>query len=194
MRAVSLIARQVGHNPSTAISGPARFEVENAQAGTPALLRRGVTLIEMLIVVAIIGLIAGVTFPAISSGVDSLRLASASDSLVSTLNRAMNRADRRQTPVEVSISIKDNTVSLAGSGLDRTLEMPPGVTIKAVWPKIGEESDAPRRFLLLPGATVPRIGIEIANRKGVRRIVRVDPITGVPDVERLAPGSEAAAE
>ena len=36
--------------------------------------RRGVTLVEMLIVVAIVGLIAGISFPAVSSGLESLRL------------------------------------------------------------------------------------------------------------------------
>jgi len=39
--------------------------------------RRGVTLLEMLIVVALIGLLAGITFPAVTSGIDSLRLNSA---------------------------------------------------------------------------------------------------------------------
>ena len=146
---------------------------------------RGVTLIEMLIVVAIIGLIAGISFPAVSSGVDSLRLVSASDSLVSLLNRAMNRADRRQDVVEVSISIQENAVYLASTGLSRKLEMPSGVTIKAVWPKLAVEQEGPRRFLLLPGGTPPRIGIEIVNRRGVRRIVRVNPMTGVPEIERL---------
>jgi hypothetical protein len=63
--------------------------------------------------------------------------------------------------------------------------MPDGVKIVAVWPKLLEEDNQPRRFLLLPGSTVPRLGVEIVNRKGARRIVRVNPITGVPDIERV---------
>jgi prepilin-type N-terminal cleavage/methylation domain-containing protein len=148
--------------------------------------RRGVTLIEMLIVVTVIGLIASISFPAISAGIDSLRLASASNALVSFLNGGLNRAERRQEPVEVAISTKDNALYLTSPSLVRKLEMPSGVTIRAVWPKPPEETEAPRRFLLLPGATVPRIGIEIINRRGIRRIVRVNPMTGVPEIERLA--------
>ena len=155
--------------------------------------RSGVTLIEMLIVVAIVGLIAGVSFPAVSSGIDSLRLASASDALVSFLNGALNRAERRQQPVEVSISINENAVYLAStSGLLRKLEMPAGVTIQGVWPRLPAEPEGPRRILLLPGGTAPQIGIEIRNRKGARRIVRVNPMTGIPEIERLAAGQESA--
>ena len=158
----------------------------------PVLHSRGVTLVEMLIVVTIIGLIAGVSFPAVTSGIDSLRLASASDSLISFLNGAMNRAERRQDVVEIAISIQDNAVSLTTTGLSRKLEMPSGVTIKAVWPKLASNPEAARRFLLLPGGVVPRLGIEIGNRKGVRRIIRVNPMTGVPEIERLAANQEPA--
>lgn len=151
---------------------------------------RGVTLIEMLIVVTIIGLIAGISFPAVSSGIDSLRIAAASDALVSFLNGGLNRAERRQEAVEVTVSVKDNAVYLNSASLNRTLTMPAGVTILAVWPKLPEETDAPRRFLLLPGGAVPRIGIEIINRKRARRIVRVNPMTGVPEIERLEASPE----
>jgi prepilin-type N-terminal cleavage/methylation domain-containing protein len=154
---------------------------------------RGITLVEMLIVVTIIGLIAGISFPAVSSGLDSLRLRSASDSLVSFLNGALNRAERRQEVAEIAISTQDNTLHLTTPSLSRELDMPPGVTIRAVWPKlpVGETSES-RRFLLFPGGNVPRIGIEIANRKGVRRMVRVNPMTGVPEVQPLEAFQEAA--
>ena len=94
--------------------------------------------------------------------------------------------------MEIAISIADNSVTMTARGLSRKLEMPGGVTIKAVWPRLPSDPEAPRRFLLLPGGAVPRLGIEIANRKGVRRIVRVNPMTGVPEIERLAANQEVA--
>lgn len=152
-----------------------------------ASLTLGVTLVEMLIVVAIIGLIASISFPSVASGLESLRLTQATDSIVGFLNGALNRAERRQQAIEVAVSVQDNALFLASSepGFSRKLEMPDGVKIVAVWPKLLEEDNQPRRFLLLPGSTVPRLGVEIVNRKGARRIVRVNPITGVPDIERV---------
>lgn len=148
--------------------------------------QRGVTLIEMLIVVALLGLLVGITFPSVTAGIDSLRLNSATDSIASFLNAGLNRAERLQETVEVEISLKSNTLTLRSSqpGFLRTLELPDGVVIRAVHPDIPVEPELPRRFLIFPGGTVPRIGVELVNRRGVRRIVRVDPITGVPSIER----------
>jgi hypothetical protein len=39
--------------------------------------------------------------------------------------------------------------------------------------------------MLMPGATVPGIGIQLANGHGARRIVRLDPMTGFPRVESV---------
>ncbi len=149
---------------------------------------KGVTLVEMLIVVALIGLMVGISFPAVSSGVDSLRLSAASDGIVSFLNAALNRAERRQQVVEVSISKSERALSMRSTepGFTRRLELPEGVTILSVLPEQREEEfDRPRRFLLYPGGTVPRVGVEIANRRGDARIVRVDPMTGAPSIERI---------
>jgi hypothetical protein len=136
----------------------------------------------------IIGLLASISFPAVSSGLESVRLSSASTSLVSFLNGALNRAERRQEVMEVVISPKDNALWMyaAAPGFERKLEMPDGVTIEAVLPEPEEPQDGPRRFLLLPGGVPPRIGVQLVNRRGARRIVRVDPITGVPQVEVVA--------
>jgi len=62
--------------------------------------------------------------------------------------------------------------------------MPTGVTIENILPPLPLETEAERSFLLYPGGAAPRIGIEIVNRRGSRRTVRVDPLTGVPQVEQ----------
>ncbi|MBI1896124.1 MAG: prepilin-type N-terminal cleavage/methylation domain-containing protein [Acidobacteria bacterium] len=148
---------------------------------------RGVTLLELLIVVSIIGVIAAVSFPAVTSGLDSLRLRSASDTIVSFLNAALNRAERRQEPMEVTISRAENALVLRSidPNFVRRLDMPEGVRIERLHPTNFYEDEPARAVLLLPGGAVPRLGIEISNRKGARRIVRVDPITGVPRVEEV---------
>jgi hypothetical protein len=135
----------------------------------------------MLIVVAIVGVMVGIAFPAITSGIDSLRIRSASDEIVSTFNSAMNRADRRQVAVEIIIDRAQNRLLFASAdpGYRRELTMPDGVTIERVYPLIPNlDETLPRQFLIHPGGTVPRLGLELKNRRSMRLIVSVDPITG----------------
>lgn len=149
--------------------------------------QRGVTILEMLVVVTLIGVMVGISFPAVTSGVDSLRLLSAADSVASFLNGALNRAERRQEVMEVSISKSDNKLVLRSSepNFIRELPMPTGITITAVLPEIVSTDDGPRRIFLYPGGTVPRIGIELTNRRNARKIVRVDPMTGAPQIDTV---------
>jgi hypothetical protein len=131
----------------------------------------------MMVVVTLIGLMAGIAFPAVSAGLDSVRLRSATDSLAAFLNAAVVRAERRQEPIELTISAKDGTLAIYAEdpGFTRELKMPDGITIEA----------APERLILLPGAAVPGMGIQVANRHGSRRVVHLDPMTGFPRVEAL---------
>jgi prepilin-type N-terminal cleavage/methylation domain-containing protein len=152
--------------------------------------RSGITLIELIVVVAIIGLIGAISFPSVSSGLESLRLTSASDSIVAFLNSALNRAERHQEPVEVVISIQENQLVMRSPDPNfvRTIAMPETVKIDKIHPQIpGLEEEKARSLVLYPGSAVPRFGVEIVNRQGVRRIVRVDPTTGVPAVEQVQP-------
>lgn len=146
----------------------------------------GVTLVEMLIVIALIGLMAAIAFPSVSSGIDSLRLTAAADSVSGLFNQALNVAERRQQAVEITISKADRTLRArsAEPGFDRTLALPQGISIAAVLPEPLQGDDGPRRFLVYPGGTAPRAGIEMTTPRGARRIVRIDPITGVPRIER----------
>jgi prepilin-type N-terminal cleavage/methylation domain-containing protein len=140
----------------------------------------GVTLIEMLVVVTIIAVIAGVSFPALTAGLASIRLSTASGSAASFMTSAMNRVDRREQAAAIVVSPKESALSVytaaSGDKPERLLQMPPGISIE------GEE---PRRYLLMPGGTFPRMPLVLRNDKGSRRSVEVDPTTGVPRVARV---------
>jgi hypothetical protein len=143
---------------------------------------------EMMVVCAIIGLIVAVSAPSMSAGLDSVRMTSAADSVATFLNGAVNRAERRQEPMELVISLKENKLDLYSNepGFTRELKLPVGILIQAVLPKSNDdEPEELRRLILMPGASVPGIGIELANRRGGRKIVRLDPMTGFPRVESV---------
>jgi prepilin-type N-terminal cleavage/methylation domain-containing protein len=163
-----------------------------SSAGKTRPASAGVTLIEMMVVVALISLMVGVSYPAITSGIDSLRLKAAVNSVVSFLDYGLSRAERRQQMVDITISKAANSIEMRSSepGFYRKMQLPDGISIVQVLPQLPEQSaddaNASRDFLLYPGGTVPPLGLQLINRRNVQRVVRVDPITGVPRVE--APG------
>ncbi|MBV8728664.1 MAG: hypothetical protein JO336_02530, partial [Acidobacteriia bacterium] len=67
---------------------------------------------ELIVVVAIIGVIAGISVPAIATGIDSVRLRTATDSTAAFLNAAVVRSERHQEPIELIISNKDNSLQM----------------------------------------------------------------------------------
>ena len=147
--------------------------------------RRGVTLIEMLIVMAVIALVAGLSYPPVSAGLDSLRLRSTSDAMIGFLNTALARAETRQQVVEILISPADGTMTAASGdhGFYKRLEVVSPIKILSVQPELAadvEEQGQTRRFLVYPGGAVPKIAIEIGNSRGRKRLVSIDPVTGVP--------------
>ncbi len=147
---------------------------------------RGFTLVEMLAVIAIVGLMITLTLPAVWGAIGSLRLSEASRELVSLLNDGLNRAERRQQVVAVTISKTDRSVWLdsTDASFRRKLVLPDGISIARVLPEAPEDEEgAPRQFVFFPGGVVPRVGLDLVNDRQQHRIVRVDPITGVPQVE-----------
>jgi hypothetical protein len=129
-----------------------------------------------------------ISFPSVTAGLDSVRMSSATGQVSAFLNSAANRAERKQQPVALVISVKDNFIAMYGNepGSVRKLILPDGVNIQAVLPALeGEAPDQPRQLVLMPGGTAPAIGILLANQHGTRRIVRLDPMTGFPRVESV---------
>jgi hypothetical protein len=139
---------------------------------------------ELMVVLAIIALIVAVSFPSTIAGLENIRLSSGARSVAAFMGSAANRAERRQQAIELTVFVKDNAITLrsADASFVRKLDLPQGIVVAAVLPPLPEPSDEPRRFLFLPGGAPPRMAIEIANPRGLRRTVRLNPITGVTEI------------
>lgn len=151
--------------------------------------QRGVTLIEVLLVVALIAVVTGLAYPSVTSGLEALRMRQTSDQVVKFLSSALDRADRRQQVVEVRISPTEGTMTARSQdlGYNSSLVLPAPIRIAAITPVLASgDPDQPRRFLLYPGGAVPRVTIEIAHPAGRRRVIGMDPLTGTARAE-IAP-------
>jgi hypothetical protein len=140
----------------------------------------------MLIVVALIGLLAAISYPSAAAGLDSMRLRGASNEVVSFLNLALERSVRHQQVVEIRISPLENamTARTADGSFTRAASIVEPVRIISVRPvPPGADPRVLRRFLVYPGGSVPQIGIEIGTSSGRKKIVSVDPVTGMPRSE-----------
>ena len=146
---------------------------------------RGMTLLETLVVVALVSVMLAVVYPSLNAGLDAIQLATSADTVASFLGSSLTRADRVNQVVEVTISLRDNAIVARTNNVANTrrLILPANVRITAVLPAAGE-NEFERRFYVQPGGAPPRIGVELRTPRGTRRLVRLDPITGAPEIER----------
>jgi prepilin-type N-terminal cleavage/methylation domain-containing protein len=141
--------------------------------------RRGITLIEMLVVVALIALIMGISYPSVSRGLDGIRLRTAADDVASFLGLAMNQVERTESPVVVRFLEAQGVLEMSGPGVPlKTMKLAEGISIAGVRPAIPGGQDGERNVFLLPGGTFPRLLVDLTSRSGGRRTVAVDPVTG----------------
>ena len=141
---------------------------------------RGVTLLEMLIVVAIIAVIASISFPSLTAGIAGVRLSSSAGDVASFLTASMSDVERHEQASAIEIIPKDNRLATftaaSGDKPVRVYQTPTGVSL---------EGDESRRYLLFPGGAFPRISVVLRNEKGARRSVEIDPVTAVPQIRRV---------
>lgn len=131
---------------------------------------RGVTLIEMLVVVAILGIMTAIAYPSVTAGLDSLRLNAACDEAAGIFHAAQNFAERRQRTVE--LRVEPDGIEALAPGFERRVKLSPGLVIA------GE----PRSVFVDPAAPLPGVRVEIRTAKGASRTVGIDPISGVAEI------------
>ena len=124
----------------------------------------GATLLEMLVVVGLMGLIAGVTFPSLQGALDHARLEHARADLVANLRLARAAAAREGHEIRVDLAADG-----ASYGWEQTaVALPPGL-------KASAEREAMKFYV--DGTSSG--GVWTLGAKGRSLGVAVDPATGV---------------
>ena len=157
----------------------------------------GITLLELLVAMAIAGMIMAVSFPSVIAGLDGIRLQTTARRVGAFINLARAAADRDQLPVEIRIEPASNRLSAlsADGSWGRELKMEPGVRIAgapAVSAPAGQEGQQGPQpvqddaqgasWVLLPGVPAPRFSVRLVSERGRSVMVTLDPLTGVPEV------------
>jgi prepilin-type N-terminal cleavage/methylation domain-containing protein len=142
------------------------------------------TLIEMMVVVAIIAFIAALSYPGVARGMERIRLRVAADDVAAFLSQAMSRVDRTESPIELRFVKAKASIEMAGPDTPlRTLRLPDGVTLSEVYPVPEDGPQAEPSVLLLPGGAFPSLRVELSTLNAGQRSVRIDPVTGVPVID-----------
>lgn len=141
--------------------------------------RRGLSLLELMVAMALAGMIMAISFPSVVGGLDGVKLQSSGRRVAAFINAARERVEREQFPVEVVIETKRLRALSADGAWEKNLDLVDGVEIPA--PEVGDK--AVRRLVLLPGVPVPRLRVPLRTTRGRALTVELNPLTGVPEIE-----------
>lgn len=135
----------------------------------------GVTLIELLIVMGIVALVAGIAYPNVSAGLDGIRLKTTANRAGSFWSAARQRADRYQQVVQVVVDPKQlelRATSVDGQWRDSLpidnhlhIQMPHERAV----------------YFLYPGAPSPKFELLLGAEDATFAGVRVNVLTGVAE-------------
>ncbi|HWP84483.1 MAG TPA: GspH/FimT family pseudopilin [Terriglobia bacterium] len=144
----------------------------------------GVTLLEMMVVLAIASVLAAIVFPAVGTGLNALELRSAATRLAGAARYARDQAVYRQRIYQLRVSGDRRSVSVSDweGREERTYELPAAVEVLAVGPDAWGEAHRDRRIFFFPDGSAPAFEVVLA---GARRQITVagDPLTGAAKVE-----------
>ena len=141
--------------------------------------KRGITLIEMLVVMTILGLLAAVVGPSVGSGVETVRLRATGEKLASTLRLARTRALRTRHYMQVTVDPQSRAVELRDleGGSASSWEIPNTIQV---------QSDRALKFLVYPDGGSQVMRVDLRNQRGRQVEVASDPFTMFPSVREVS--------
>ena len=158
------------HRSRLTVPGP-RLPIRPARGSS----RRGLTLIEILVTVAIIAVMVGVSYPTFTRGLDGIRLRTSVSRAGTFFNRARQQADRRQSAIQFLVDPEKKMLSATAIEDSWRDEFRFENGIRVVFPT------EPARLILYPGQPAPEFRLRLTNRAGTRAGLKVNVFTGVPE-------------
>lgn len=141
--------------------------------------RRGFTLVELIVVLAILAGIAALAAPSFSRTVASARLRTAASDVRSTFARA--RALAVASSRERS-AVFDLTKGEFGVDNEAARRLPETIRLEAVLPDGGRLDRGSVRFRFFPDGGGEAAEVAVTAEDGGALRVTVDPLTGLPEV------------
>ena len=137
--------------------------------------RRGITLIEVLVTVAIIAMMLGISYPTFTRGLDGIRLQTSISRAGTFFHRARQEAVRSQGPVQLLVDPDKQRLSAAAieDGWRGEFQLEDG--IRVIFPS------QRARLILYPGHPPLDFRLILVNRAGARAGLKVNVLTGVPE-------------
>ncbi len=130
---------------------------------------RGITLIEMLVVLVVIGLAASVAGPAISRRFDTIALQTTATELAAQLRRAQAVARADQLPIAMTYS--DHTF--------RFWKVEKAVAFYDLPPSISPASEIPTYVFLPSGQILGANSLDLQNDRGRKISIKTDLLNGI---------------
>jgi len=130
----------------------------------------GFTLLELLIVMALLGVLTAVVYPSIGRGMSTLRLRTASRQIAAAIRLARSKALREQQTYYLQFDIKRRAVALSSEDMkyQRSFSLPEGVVFRQV-ALLGEDNgpnSTDRAYYFAPNGLGENIEVRIANSHG----------------------------
>ena len=143
----------------------------------------GVTLMEMLVVIALASILLAIVFPAVGSGLGGLELRAAATRVAAAARYARDQAVYRRQPFQLVIDGAAGSVSVSRLNEEdaRRYEFPASVRVESVLPAETGSPSKVRRFFFFPDGAAPQFEVTLANARR-RLVVAGDPLTGTAKV------------
>jgi type II secretion system protein H len=152
----------------------------------------GFTLLELVLVLLLMGLIAGLTLPFVASTLDRLKLQSEVRQIASTLQFARSEAISKKTLLTIKIDIDKNQYWLTMPKQDEISQSKPiDETVRILDYQSSDKTltEGSFRILFYPrgnssGGTLRFQSINDKEEENIYAVI-IDPITGKPKIEHL---------